>query len=338
MTVTLEQDIVLHLTQGACLSLVTIIERTGSTPRHPGAQMLITQDRSVLGSVGGGRAEAEVLAAALAVRQQGSAQRFHFDMRALAPDADTICGGTVDMLVERLTPQQLPLFQHAAECRDKAAFGVWTVDISDLSAPVRHFYSTPETLPDANLVLAQMRTGSAGCVDLHGRRTYVEPLFHQGVVVLCGGGHVSLATGQLAHQVGFEVVVIDDRPEFATPERFPFARATHVLPNFEGLAKVCGIGPWHSIVIATRGHSYDRECLAQVLRTQARYIGMIGSRRKRDGVYAFLGSKGFTETEFSHIHSPIGLDIGAETPEEIAVSIVAELVAERRGKGTAPCR
>lgn len=337
MTQTLEHEIARRLAQGDMLALATVIARTGSAPRHPGARMLVTRDLSVLGTVGGGLPESEVLAAALAVRQRGSAQLFHFDMSAMAPDADMICGGLVDMLVERLTPAQLPLFQTAADCRDKAAFGIWTVDIEDPANPVRQFHTSPDTLATPAPILAQVRTGSAGCVNLGGRRTYVEPLLHQGVVVLCGGGHVSLSTGQLAQQVGFEVVVIDDRPEFASQERFPFARATHVLPGFEGFAEACGIGPEHYLVIATRGHSHDRECLAQAMRTPARYVGMIGSRRKRDGVYAFLRSEGFAESDFARVHCPIGLDIGAETPEEIAVSIVAELVAERRGKGIASC-
>ncbi len=180
-------------------------------------------------------------------------------------------------------------------------------------------------------MLEQVRSNAAACIDLDGKHVYVEPLMHQGVVVLCGGGHVSFATGKLAHEVGFEVIAVDDREEYAAPTRFPFARAVHVLPEFRGLAEACGIGPEHYIVIATRGHSYDRECLAQAMRTTAHYVGMIGSKRKRDGIFSFLRSEGFAEADFGRVHSPIGLEIGAETPEEIAVSIVAELIAARRG-------
>lgn len=128
-----------------------------------------------------------------------------------------------------------------------------------------------------------------------------------------------------------EVIAVDDREEYASPTRFPFARAVHVLPEFKGLAEACGIGPEHYIVIATRGHSHDRGCLSQAMHTTAHYVGMIGSKRKRDGIYSFLRSEGFSEDDFGRVHSPIGLEIGAETPEEIAVSIVAELIAARRG-------
>ncbi|MFR0875093.1 MAG: XdhC family protein [Bilophila wadsworthia] len=142
-------------------------------------------------------------------------------------------------------------------------------------------------------VLAQVRaTARTASISTAGA-SISKPLIHQGVVVLCGGGHVSLATGRLAHEVGFEVIAVDDREEYASPTRFPFARAVHVLPEFKGLAEACGIGPEHYIVIATRGHSHDRGCLSQAMHTTAHYVGMIGSKRKRDGIYSFLRSEGF---------------------------------------------
>lgn len=325
----LENDIVRHLEGGEFLALATVISRSGSAPRHAGAQMLVTRDFSVLGTIGGGQVESDVLAACLPVRKGGPAKLLHFDMTGFTPDADMICGGVVDILIERLTPEQLPLFREAAACRSKAAFGVWLVDLTEPGAPRRSFHRDAAALSAP--VLAQVRANAASCIELDGRRVYVEPLIHQGVVVLCGGGHVSLATGKLAHEVGFEVIAVDDREEFATPTRFPYARAVHVLPDFAGLAAACGIGPEHYIVIATRGHSRDRECLAQAMRTTAHYVGMIGSKRKREGIFGFLRSEGFSEEDFGRVHSPIGLEIGAETPEEIAVSIVAELIAARRG-------
>lgn len=236
----LENDIAQHLEQGEFLALATIIERSGSAPRHAGAQMLVTRDLSVLGTIGGGQVESDVLAACLPVRKTGAARLMHFDMTGFTPDADMICGGIVDILVERLTPEQLPAFRQAAECRSRAAFGVWLVDITNPASPQRSFHTDASTLPPP--VLAQVRSNSAACIDLDGRRVYVEPLIHQGVVVLCGGGHVSLATGRLAHEVGFEVIAVDDREEYASPARFPFARAVHVLPEFRGLPKPAASG------------------------------------------------------------------------------------------------
>ena len=113
----LENDIAQHLEQGEFLALATIIDRSGSAPRHAGAQMLVTRDLSVIGTIGGGQVESDVLAACLPVRKGGTARLMHFDMTGFTPDADMICGGIVDILVERLTPEQLPFFRQAAACR-----------------------------------------------------------------------------------------------------------------------------------------------------------------------------------------------------------------------------
>ena len=133
----LENDIAQHLEQGEFLALATIIDRSGSAPRHAGAQMLVTRDLSVIGTIGGGQVESDVLAACLPVRKGGTARLMHFDMTGFTPDADMICGGIVDILVERITPEQLPFFRQAAACRSRAAFGVWLVDITDPASPQR---------------------------------------------------------------------------------------------------------------------------------------------------------------------------------------------------------
>lgn len=127
----LENDIAQHLEQGEFLALATIIDRSGSAPRHAGAQMLVTRDLSVIGTIGGGQVESDVLAACLPVRKGGTARLMHFDMTGFTPDADMICGGIVDILVERITPEQLPFFRQAAACRSRAAFGVcsWILPI-----------------------------------------------------------------------------------------------------------------------------------------------------------------------------------------------------------------
>lgn len=314
----LESIIADFLEQGAILALATIVERTGSVPRQPGARMLVTPDLGVNGSIGGGLAEAEVLEAAFAVFRGKDSRLLHFDMTAVAPEADLICGGVVDILVEQLLPAQASLFREAALCREKASFGIWTIDVTDPARPVREFYNDPRPLPFP--VLNRVQNNTPGCVEYGPRKIYVEPLLYPGIVILCGGGHVSLAVGALAKQVGFEVEVIDDRAEFVSWERFPFACAVHKVETFTHLAQNCAFGPQHYVIIATRGHRHDRECLIQVIGAPVRYIGMLGSRRKRESIYAFLRGEGFTEADCNRVHCPIGLDIGAETPEEIAVS------------------
>ena len=128
-----------------------------------------------------------------------------------------------------------------------------------------------------------------------------------------------------------DVDVVDDRAEFADPRRFPMARRCLTLPAFEDLAARCGIGRHHYVAIMTRGHSFDREVLAQALKTDAFYIGMIGSSSKKASVYKALRAQGVSDAALDKVCCPIGLGIGADTPQQIAVSVVAELMAARAG-------
>jgi xanthine dehydrogenase accessory factor len=144
-----------------------------------------------------------------------------------------------------------------------------------------------------------------------------------------GAGHVAKPTAHIAALVGFRVVVVDDRAEFSNIERFPDARDVRVIDDFTHALKDFDINGDSFIVIFTRGHMLDRVVLEQALKTNAGYIGMIASRKKIDSIYQALLIEGVTKEELERVHWPIGLDIGAETPEEIAVSIVAELIKER---------
>jgi xanthine dehydrogenase accessory factor len=157
---------------------------------------------------------------------------------------------------------------------------------------------------------------------------FLEPLKSRPVVYLFGGGHVALPLAKLVKMVDFSLIVVDDRDEFANAERYPEADEIWVR-SFEGVLEGEMLGPEAYIVIVTRGHLYDKDVLAQTLQRETAYVGMIGSRRKRNMVYQALRDEGFTEDQLARVHSPIGLDIAAETPEEIAVSIVAELIAVR---------
>jgi xanthine dehydrogenase accessory factor len=143
-----------------------------------------------------------------------------------------------------------------------------------------------------------------------------------------GAGHVAVPTTHLAALVGFRVVVIDDRPDFANAERFPEAHKI-VVADFNHALEGLEIDNDSYIVIVTRGHQYDRAVLEKSLRTSAGYIGMISSKRKRAAIYAALLAQGTAQEKLEEVHSPIGIDIGGETPEEIAVSIVAEMIKVR---------
>jgi len=173
--------------------------------------------------------------------------------------------------------------------------------------------------------------------ELQGCRVFWLGLAPEPVVYIFGAGHVGKATCEAASLVGFRVVVTDDRPELLTEERFPRASLLRRIDSFDHPLAPCGsvpaieIGPEDCALVLTHKPGIDKEMVAQLLRTDAGYIGLIGSKTKREGIYASLRSDGFTDADLARIHSPIGLAIGARTPEEIAVSIVAEIIAVRAG-------
>jgi xanthine dehydrogenase accessory factor len=160
-------------------------------------------------------------------------------------------------------------------------------------------------------------------------RYFVQSIDSTVQVVIVGAGHVGQALATLCHFVGFKAIIIDDRPEFASRERFPTAEDIRIPASLEDCFSDMAITEEYYVVIVTRGHAFDRSVLAQSLRTPAGYIGMIGSKTKRDAVYKSLLGEGITTEAIGRVHSPIGLAIGAQTPEEIAVSIVAEMIAVR---------
>lgn len=345
----LEARIARLLQNGEPLVLATIIARSGSTPRHAGTRALQTR-KGFEGTVGGGLLEAQTMDAAQKALASGHSSRASFDLAGTLADSDMICGGGMEVLCEVLTPEQAPMFALAADLLDRGGSrAYWTVTIE---GPRIHRQLHVEQLPPT--ATSPLPANVCAGVDMplalydgHRERPclfrqcapagqenadcYVEPLNAPPVLLLVGGGHVSLCVAQLAHDCDFVVDVVDDREEFANNTRFPMARRCLVLPRFENLAEACAIGPRHFVAIMTRGHAYDREALAQALPAQPRYLGMIGSRTKREQVYAHLRAQGVTDEALARVCCPIGLGIEAETPQQIAVSVVSELLAERKG-------
>jgi xanthine dehydrogenase accessory factor len=155
-------------------------------------------------------------------------------------------------------------------------------------------------------------------------------------LVICGGGHVGQAVARAARLLDFIVTVIDDRADFASREKFPDPEVRLVADDFTSALRSLKIVPITHIVIVTRGHRHDEMCLREVIDKPARYIGMIGSRRRTTTIREHLRREGVAAELLRRIHAPIGLDIGAQTPEEIALSILAEIVLVRRGGGGHP--
>jgi xanthine dehydrogenase accessory factor len=340
--------------KGRISVLATIIKQAGPSPRGIGAKCLLTKDGALTGTVGGGRLEAEVLEKAREVLESRMAALLSFHLTGTDVEGtDMLCGGDVEVFLAPLSPEQsgLPaLFQEVLKVHRRGGAGVLAT-VVDPEA-----WSAEET-PMLFFTAEGAKTGSvAGNPDLErelkdragefsrqrlpethdfgeGDRpfnVFVEPVTSNPILFVFGGGHVSRQIVPVAARVGFTVRVIDDRKEFADPRLFPEADEV-VERGFDGVMDTLPVDDSSYLVIVTRGHAYDKDVLTQALKTDARYVGMIGSRRKRDIVYQKLLEEGFTGNDLARVHSPIGLSIGAETPEEIAVSIVAELIQERAG-------
>ncbi|MDY6972343.1 MAG: XdhC/CoxI family protein [Thermodesulfobacteriota bacterium] len=194
---------------------------------------------------------------------------------------------------------------------------------------VLHFDLTGKESPDAETIETGMICG--GISDI-----LIEPIFSEPTLYIFGAGHISLYLSRIGKMVGFKVVVADDREEFANRERFPEADEVFA-ENFGGLFKrLEPVKPYY-IVIVTRGHKYDQDTLEWAMGTEPKYVGMIGSRAKNRTVLSNLQKKGIPGEQLERVHAPIGLDIGSETPEEIAISIIAEIIQVRReGKTAGP--
>ncbi len=324
---------------GSSLVMVTLFDRTGSAPRMAGAKMLVRADGSIAGTIGGGRLEADAIrlaGEALAARRT-TIRRFDLSS-ADAAGTDMICGGKGEILVDFIDAAQegnRAVYQAAAEALERNETA-WLVTALGGARRQQCLVRRDRTLVgelDADATLVARLTAGPAKISIHaeaadGPRFLVEPIRPSATAYIFGAGHVSRQIAPLCERVGFRTVVLDDRPEFANRERFAVPTELVVLRTFDPLPPL-EVDENGYVVIVTRGHLHDGTVLRQALRTRAGYIGMIGSRRKRDLIYRGLLEQGFREDDLARVHSPIGTDILAETPEEIAVSIVGELIRVR---------
>ena len=250
------EEIVKLRQAGRCGAVATIVSVRGSIPSFKTAKMLVREDGSIVGTIGGGCVEAEVWQAAREVMTSEKPRTLKFDLNQ-DPKYDTglVCGGSLEI--------------------------------------------------------------------------FIEPVLPPALLYVFGAGHVSLNLSKVASRAGFEVIVVDDREAYANEERFPEAKEV-IAEDFDQAMARLKPSEASFIAIATRGHRDDMRILRWAVQTPARYVGMIGSRRKTITIFEQLRKEGTPAHLFERVHAPVGLDIGATTPEEIAVAIVAELIAVRR--------
>ena len=249
------QELVKVISKGERAVLATIIESHGSAPRKAGAKMLIKEDGSFIGTVGGGGTEHKIRQKVAEVMKSGQPQIVHFDLSGKDQAIEMICGGRMDV--------------------------------------------------------------------------FLDPILPPATIYLFGAGHTSQATAEMGKKLGFGITVIDPRPEYNNQERFPNADSL-IIEEYGNAFSKLNVDENSYIVIYTIGHVVDEKCLEFAVTTPARYIGMIGSEKKAREVKQRLLQKGVPQQQMDRVHSPIGLEIGAETPEEIAISILAEIIKVRR--------
>jgi len=341
----LAQTICSLLEQGEDLILATIVSHQGSTPRTAGTKMIVRRGGDSIATVGGGLVEGEVMKAADEVFRTRSAQVRAFDLAGENVESmDLVCGGHLEILIEFLeaNPQNVELFKALSASVRGRNRSYLVADLgTERERPVQvkrcllmeNGPTSGDLDPPPDLV-ASLGTWTGNrrypvIFSLRDRRFLIEPSFALGTVYLFGAGHVSQQVAPLAKRVDFRIVVMDDRAEFVNQARFPDVDELRVLQTFDNSFQALDIDEESYLVIVTRGHVHDKTVLDQALRTNARYIGMIGSRRKRDRIYSELKAEGFTEKDLARVFSPIGTAISAETPEEIGISIVGELIQAR---------
>jgi xanthine dehydrogenase accessory factor len=249
------QEIVEVISRGEQAVLATVISVEGSAPRGGGAKMLIKQDGTTLGSVGGGDLEQQVRGKAREVMNTGQQEVLHFDLSGKSPSSTMICGGKTDVLLEPIVP--------------------------------------------------------------------LETLF------IFGAGHISKSTAVIAKMLGFRVVIVDPRPDYNNRENFPGADML-IVEEFERSFSKLHVTENDYIVICTTGHVHDAECLHFSAGTRAKYIGMIGSKKKVKETKEKLIQQGVAEERLGRVYAPIGLEIEAETPEEISISILSQIIKVKR--------
>jgi xanthine dehydrogenase accessory factor len=335
------------LEHGQPAALVTVTATTGSTPGKVGYKMAVfDQGRESAGTVGGGLVEAQMIEQARTLLGQPGARWFRFELGSTPADDKGICGGSVELLVETFDETALPLFQELSLAADGEAGGV-LVSLVSPDGPARKLRLAnavpvdpatgtefpPET---AAAIKEAARTGgtgvraSAGAVEV-----FVESLAPAPTVFLFGAGHVASHIARYARSVHFRIVVCDERREYANRARFSDAEEL-IVADFAHVFERLRIDRNSYLVIVTRGHECDAVVLEQAVRTEARYIGMIGSRRKTRLLLETLRHKGVPQALLDKVYSPVGVSIGAVTAEEIALSIVCELVKVRRLGDAAP--
>lgn len=343
------------LEAGRPFAYCRLVETRGSTPQKAGAVMLVYPDGSQAGTLGGGCVEADVKRRAIAVLAEGKGEICLFQLDSdYGWDDGLICGGRMQILVEPVTRNDPAAAQYFRELATRVSRGdgvteaiVFDAQASSLAAPQSMLFDAAGKvaaalhIADDNAVgreriAASLKPLSARPRPYAGHGVAYLPSLPRCRLVIVGGGHVGQAVANLAADLEFDVWVIDDREDVVSPERFPRAQR-RIAGRMDEILKKLEITPDTYCLIVTRGHNHDQEALFHLAQRGARYVGMIGSRRKIRLIFDNLENEGVPRVALHEVYAPLGIDIGSQTVPEIAVSICAELIAHRN-RGHVPGR
>ncbi|MHC4571471.1 MAG: XdhC family protein [Planctomycetota bacterium] len=331
----------LVLRMGENIALATVISTTGSTPGKVGYKMLVWgKNAETFGTVGGGSVEAEIIDIAKNILPKTQNQVFRFNLDGIEENEKAICGGTIEFLIETFNKKSLPLFREISAAVEIGGKGALISIISPNKPPekillknTRQIHSNAginlpaEAIEFIKKVVEKEQPAKETLKNVG--EIFIEPICEQPMVFIFGAGHLSYYISKYAKSLNFRVTVCDDRAEFANKNRFPDADNI-IVESFESVFDNITIDDNSYIVIVTKGHKCDKIVLERSVRADAKYIGMIGSKRKTLTILKKLSERGIAEEALKSVYSPIGISIGAVTPEEIAFSIVCELVKIRR--------
>lgn len=331
------RELVTRAEAGERFAVGVLAHVQGSAPQKAGARLLVLPDGVMRGTVGGGCLEMETRRRALMALRTGESDLFELRLDDdFGWDDGLICGGWTTLLVSPDPTRMVPAIRTALACREA---GERCLLVTVVDAPDKAWQGITAVLPEEGglgdgipFPIATPPTPKSSLVEREGWRLLVEPVRPDPTLIVMGCGHIGAALVELGASVGFAVTAVDDRVDYANPTRLP--QAQHVLcEDMLTVAREYPTGPDTYWVIVTRGHRNDGRVLAEVINRSHAYIGMIGSRRKVRLIREGILSEGIATIEqLDRVHSPVGLDIGAESPREIALSIAAELIAARHGK------
>ena len=306
-----------QLKMGKPCLLATIIASTGSTPRSSGAYMVVGEAGRICGTIGGGSLEYNVILQGQEqiVQQKNFIYEYTLTMEGSA-ELGMICGGTCTILYQYLSTDDLPLIQNA---------------LGIIESKEQYWLLLPVLEGKLQILQGASEIQSNGLIELNGTQYYAERFNFDGKVYILGGGHLAQEVVPVLSHLGFRCVVLDDREEFSKPELFTGAEEV-LCVDFKELAKSVQIAENDYVAVMTRGHLHDADVERFVLKTPAHYIGVVGSRRKAKLTRETLRSEGFTDEQLDRIITPIGLEIGSETPAEIAISIAAQFIQVRANR------